>query len=82
MFVNLDHTVLRELQSQGYNVLKSVNDWDSKSPTFRPAVISGDISEYLMRMELHGKLSGKEHFLVISEALTIPEQELFGVVWV
>jgi|GEM_PF-6792451 len=82
MFVNLDHIVLRYLQKHGYNVLKSVSDWESQSPTFRPAIIEGDISEYLIRMELQGKLSGNEHFLVLSEALTIPERELFGVVWV
>ncbi len=81
MFVEISHTLLRDLQEQGYNVLKSTSEWGSVAPTFRPAFIEGDISEYLMDMELNGRVSGQEHFLVISEALTIPEKELFGVVW-
>lgn len=82
MFVEITHTVLKDLQDAGYNVLKSVSNWGSESPTYRPARIEGVISEYLMRMDLGGKIRGDEHFLVISEALTIPEKELFGVVWI
>lgn len=53
-------------------------------PTFRPARIEGNISEYLMRMDIQGKIPAwnEIHFLVIEEALNIPEQELLGVVWV
>lgn len=81
MFVSLNHAILLELQKQGYNVLKSTSEWGDKSPTYRPAVVNG-IDDYLMCMQLRGNMMGDEHFLVISEALTIPEQELFGVVWV
>lgn len=79
MFVNLNHTVLHDLQSQGYNVLKSTSEWGDKSPTFRPARVE-DVNDYLIRMQQQGKMTGNEHFLVINEALTIPEDELFGVV--
>ena len=82
MFVELSHAVLKDLQEAGYNVLKSTSEWGTVSPTFRPAVIEGSVSEYLMRMDLSGELTRNRHFLVISEALTIPEWELFGVVWV
>jgi len=65
-------------------VLKSTSEWGDKSPTFRPARIEGNISEYLMRMDIQGKIPAwnEIHFLVIEEALNIPEQELLGVVWV
>ncbi len=80
MFVQLTHSVLRDLQEAGYNVLKSTSEWGTVAPTYRPAMIE-DVGEYLMNMQLRGKMRGNEHFLVISEALTIPELELFGVVW-
>ena len=81
MFVEISHAVLRDLQEQGFNVLKSTSEWGTVSPTYRPAVIE-NMGDYLMNMQIRGKMNGDEHFLVISEALEIPEEQLFGVVWV
>lgn len=78
MFVPLSHEVLRKLQAKGYNVLKSVSLWGDENPTWRPAKIESDISEYLLRMELQGKMAPNQHFLVISEGLNIPEDQLSG----
>lgn len=81
MFVEISHTILRDLQDSGYNILKSTSEWGDESPTYRPGIVS-DINDYLLRMQLKGKMTGNEHFLVIAEALKIPEEQLFGVVWV
>ncbi|WP_262249742.1 hypothetical protein [Parapedobacter soli] len=80
-FVPLTHAILRTLQGRGYNVLKSTSRWGDESPTFIPSKIEGDISEYLLKMDLRGLLNENPHFLVIKEALAIPESQLFGYVW-
>lgn len=79
-FVPLSHDILRELQDKGYNVLKSVSVWGDESPTYRPARIEGNISEYLLNMQLEDKMAPDQHFLVISEGLEIPNNQLFGYV--
>lgn len=80
-FVPLSHSILRILQGRGYNVLKSTSQWGDESPTFMAATIKGDISEYLLKQDLRGMLNSNQHFLVIDEALKIPENDLFGYVW-
>lgn len=62
MFVELSHSVLKDLQKQGYNVLKSTSEWGDESPTFRPAAVA-DVGEYLLNMQISGNLTGREHFL-------------------
>lgn len=81
MFVKITHRVLVKLYMKGYNILKSTSEWGDESPTYRPATVD-NIDEYLLKMQLQGELNGNEHFLSISEALDIPEVELFGVVWI
>jgi len=79
MFQPITHRLLRDLQEQGYNCLKSAAYWGNKSPTYRPLIVD-NVDEYLLNGGLRGQLNDNPHFLVISEALTIPEGQLFGVV--
>lgn len=80
MFEPLTHDVLRRMREKGYNVLKSTSKWGAESPTYYPDFIEGDVFDYLMERELERKSNSEDHFLVIDEALTIPEEQLFGVV--
>lgn len=80
MFEPITHDVLRRMREKGYNVLKSNSKWGDESPTFYPDFIEGDIFDYLMERDFAGSSDSEDHFLVIDEALTIPEEELFGVV--
>ncbi|HWK58125.1 MAG TPA: hypothetical protein VNQ80_12335 [Parapedobacter sp.] len=79
MFSKLTHELLRELEGKGYNCLKSTSHWGDESPTYTPIKVD-NVNEYLMWGDLHGQLGDNPHFLVISEALTIPEEQLFGFV--
>ena len=74
MFHPLTHILLKKLQNEGYNALRSNSYWGDESPTFIPITVVGEMGDYLT------ELDGEQHFLVIEEALTIPEEQLFGVV--
>lgn len=75
----ITHQILRELEARGFNLLESDSEWGDENPIYRPTYVE-NIGEYLMKRELQGTLTGEEHILVIAEALTIPETQLFGSV--
>lgn len=75
----ITHQILRELEARGFNLLESDSEWGDENPVYKPTFVE-NIGEYLISMELQGKLTGEEHILVIAEALTIPEAQLFGEV--
>ncbi|MBE8719370.1 hypothetical protein [Sphingobacterium pedocola] len=80
MFVKLTHAVLRELQSDGYNVLTSVNTVYDDNPTYMPEKVD-DVWEWLEDLTV----TPQNHpaILVIEHALnTMLEKDLFGAVWI
>ena len=81
MFVEISHKLLIELADSGYNVLTSTSQWGDESPTYMPGRVE-NIDEYINCELLRGNMRENQHFLVIAEALEIPEEQLFGVVWV
>ena len=80
MFVKVTHAVLRRLQSQGYNILTSVNTIDDENPTYMPEKVD-DVWEFLDSVTVVP--FEEPEILVIEEALNnIMDDQLIGAVWV
>lgn len=80
MFVKLTHAVLRELQSDGYNILTSVNTVDDDNPTYMPEKVY-DVWAWLENIEVTPLK--EPAILIIKDALdNIPEKYLIGAVWI
>ena len=79
-FVRLTHSVLRQLRSQGYNILKSPTPIDSEDPSWQPEKVD-NVWEYLD--SLTGVPFQEPNVLVIDDALeNILDEDLIGMVWV
>lgn len=85
-FAKVSHSVLKELQSKGYNVLIAPADCeDSENITWK-AIAVPNVFEWLVALDCEGITAvpfHEPHILVIQDALdNIREEDLFGSVFI
>jgi len=85
-FAKVSHSVLKELQSKGYNVLIAPSDCEDIENVTWKAITVENVFEWLVALDCEG-IAGipfqEPNILVIQDALdNIREEDLFGSVFI
>jgi len=85
-FAKVSHSVLKELQSKGYNVLIAPADCEDNSNVTWKAITVPNVFEWLVALDCEGITAvpfQEPNILVIEDALNnIRDEDLFGSVFI